>query len=154
MAYPTAPRIARGAHQWLALIVGIVYLLVGAAGFAVTGLDGFMEHDDSRTLLGFAINPLHNIVHVVIGILGISLWAWSGSARLFGWLLLLGYGAAFVYGLYAVDNPEINYLNINEADNWLHLGSAVLGLLIAVWPHRRHVVEQPGTSEALPRDVR
>ena len=154
MAYPTAPRIARGAHQWLALVVGVVYLLVGAAGFAVTGLNGFMEHDDSVTLLGFAINPLHNIVHVVVGILGISLWAWSGSARLFGWLLLLGYGAAFVYGLFAVGNPEINYLNINEADNWLHLGSAVIGLLIAVWPHRRHVVEQPGTTEALPRDVR
>ncbi|MFC4628552.1 DUF4383 domain-containing protein [Promicromonospora alba] len=154
MAYPTAPRIARGPHQWLALIVGVVYLLVGAAGFAVTGLDGFMEHDDTQTLLGFAINPLHNIVHVVIGILGISLWAWSGSARLFGWLLLLGYGAAFAYGLFAVDNPGINYLNINEADNWLHLGSAVIGLLIAVWPHRRRVVEQPGTSEALPRDVR
>lgn len=152
MAYPTAPRIARGPHQWLALIVGVVYLLVGAVGFAITGLNGFMEHDDSQTLLGFAINPLHNIVHVVIGILGISLWAWSGSARIFGWLLLLGYGAAFVYGLYAVDNPDINYLNINEADNWLHLGSAVIGLLIAVWPARRRVVEQPGTPETMPRD--
>jgi ABC-type transport system involved in multi-copper enzyme maturation permease subunit len=154
MAHSTAPRLARGPHQWLALIVGVVYLLVGAAGFAVTGFSGFTEHDHDQTLLGFAINPLHNIVHLVIGILGICLWPTSGGARTFGWLLLLGYGAAFVYGLFAVDNPEINYLNINEADNWLHLGSAVVGLLIAVWPHRRHVVEQPGTSEALPRDVR
>lgn len=152
MTHSTAPRIARGAHQWLALIVGVVYLLVGAVGFVVTGFSGFMEHDESQTLLGFAINPLHNIVHLVIGFLGISLWPMSGGARTFGWLLLIGYGAAFVYGLLAVDNPEINYLNINEADNWLHLGSAVVGLLIAIWPARRRVVEQPGTPETMPRD--
>lgn len=154
MAHTTAPRSARGVHQWLALIIGVVYLLVGAAGFIVTGFSGFLEHDNSQTLLGFAINPLHNIVHLVIGLLGISLWATSAGARTFGWLLLIGYGAAFVYGLFAVDNPEINYLNINEADNWLHLGSAVAGLLIAVWPARKHVVEQPGTTETMPRDVR
>lgn len=154
MTHSAAPRSARGVHQWLALIIGVVYLLVGAAGFIVTGFDDFLEHDHSQTLLGFAINPLHNVVHLVIGLLGISLWATSGGARTFGWLLLIGYGAVFVYGLFAVDNPEIDYLNINEADNWLHLGSAVAGLLIAVWPARSHTVEQPGTTETMPRDVR
>lgn len=153
MAHTTAARSPRGVHQWLALIIGVVYLLVGVVGFAVTGFSGFTEHDHSQTLLGFAINPLHNIVHVVIGLLGLGLWATSGGARTFGWLLLIGYGAAFVYGLFAVDNPDINVLNINEADNWLHLGSAIAGLLIAVWPARKHVVEQPGTSETMPRDV-
>lgn len=154
MAHSTAPRSARGAHQWLALIVGVVFLLVGAYGFVVTGFGGFMEHDESQTLLWFAINPLHNIVHLVIGILGVSLWVTSGTARTFGWLLLIGYGAAFAYGLYAVDDPGINYLNINDADNWLHLGSAVVGLLIAVWPARKRVLEQPGTSESMPHDAR
>jgi ABC-type transport system involved in multi-copper enzyme maturation permease subunit len=154
MAHSAAPRSAHGAHQWLALIVGVVFLLVGAAGFIVTGFSGFMEHDESQTLLIFAINPLHNVVHLVIGILGVSLWVTSAGARTFGWLLLIGYGAAFVYGLFAVDNMDINYLNINDADNWLHLGSAVLGLLIAVWPARKQVLEQPGTSESMPHDVR
>jgi ABC-type transport system involved in multi-copper enzyme maturation permease subunit len=155
MTHSTASRIVRGPHQWLALIVGIVYLLVGALGFLVTGFDGFMEHDDSQKLLWFAINPLHNIVHLVIGILGIGLWPMSGGARAFGWLLLLGYGAAFVYGLYAVDNPEINYLNINQPDNWLHLGSALVGLLIAVWPaRRRRTVVEPGPTGTMPYDAR
>jgi ABC-type transport system involved in multi-copper enzyme maturation permease subunit len=154
MAHSTAPRSARGVHQWLALIVGVVFLLVGAAGFIITGFSGFMEHDDSQRLLGFAINPLHNAVHLLIGILGVSLWAASTGARIFGWLLLVIYGAAFVYGLYAVDNPEIDYLNTNDADNRLHLGGAVVGLLIAVWPARKQVLEQPGTSESMPHDVR
>jgi len=154
MTHYTAPRPTRGFHQWLALVIGVVFLLVGIAGFLVTGFSGFSEHDESQTLLGFAINPLHNIVHLVIGVLGVSLWITSGSARIFGWLLLIGYGAAFVYGLYAVDDPGINYLNINEADNWLHLGSAIAGLLIAVWPARARVVQQPGTAEAMPPDIR
>ena len=154
MAHTTAPRNARGPHQWLALVIGVVYLLVGAFGFLVTGFSGFTEHDHGQTLLGFAINPLHNIVHLVIGLLGIGLWATSGGARTFGWLLLIGYGAAFVYGLFAVNDPDINVLNINEADNWLHLGSALAGLLIAVWPARKPALEQPSTTEPLPRDLR
>ena len=148
MSHSTAPRPTRGPHQWLALVIGVVYLLVGIAGFFVTGFSGFTEHDHSQTLLGFAINPLHNIVHLVIGLLGISLWARSSGARTFGWLLLIGYGAAFVYGLFAVGNPAINFLNINTADNWLHAGSALVGLLIAVWPARARSAERH--SDAAP----
>lgn len=127
----------RGVSQWLALIIGAVYLLVGAAGFLVTGFSGFAEHDHSQTLLGFAINPLHNIVHLLIGILGVSLSSTLGRARTFGWLLVAGYGAAFVYGLFAVGNPDINFLNINAADNGLHALSVLAGLAIALWPHRK-----------------
>ncbi|WP_454858706.1 DUF4383 domain-containing protein [Promicromonospora soli] len=154
MAHSIAPQSARGVHQRLALIVGVVFLLIGAAGFIVTGFSDVTGRDESERLLGFAVNPLHNAVHLLIGILGVSLWASSAGARVFGWILLLVYGAAFVYGLYAVDNPEIDYLNTNDADNWLHLGGAVVGLLIAIWPARRRVVEQPGTTETMPRDVR
>ncbi|MFI2364749.1 DUF4383 domain-containing protein [Promicromonospora sp. NPDC019610] len=127
----------RGVSQWLALIIGAVYLLVGAAGFLVTGFSGFAEHDHSQTLLGFAINPLHNIVHLLIGLLGVSLSSTLGRARTFGWLLVAGYGAAFVYGLIAVGNPDINVLNINAADNGLHALSVLAGLAIALWPHRK-----------------
>ncbi|GAB2475029.1 hypothetical protein GCM10027063_14870 [Promicromonospora xylanilytica] len=127
----------RAPYQWLALTIGVVYLLVGIAGFFVTGFDGFAEHDHGQTLLGFAINPLHNIVHLLIGLLGVTMWSSPGRARTFGWLLVIGYGAAFVYGLIAVNNPDINVLNINAADNWLHILSVVAGLAIALWP-RRH----------------
>ncbi|WP_285102224.1 DUF4383 domain-containing protein [Promicromonospora sp. MEB111] len=127
----------RGVSQWLALTIGAVYLLVGAAGFLVTGFSGFAEHDHEQTLLGFAVNPLHNVVHLLIGVLGISLWSTIGRARTFGWLLVAGYGAAFVYGLIAVGNPEINFLNINAADNVLHALSVLAGLAIALWPQRK-----------------
>ena len=137
MTQSTQSTRTRGVSQWLALTIGVVYLLVGAVGFLVTGFSGFAEHDHDQTLLGFAINPLHNIVHILIGILGIVLWSTIGHARTFGWLLVAGYGAAFVYGLFAVGNPDINVLNINAADNGLHALSVLAGLAIALWPNRK-----------------
>jgi ABC-type transport system involved in multi-copper enzyme maturation permease subunit len=125
---------ARGTHQWLALAIGAVFLLVGLAGFLVTGFDGFAEHDDTQTLLGFAVNPLHNLVHLLIGALGLTMWRTSERARAFGWILFAVYGLTFVLGLFAAGNEQLNILNINGADNGLHLVSALAGLAIALWP--------------------
>jgi ABC-type transport system involved in multi-copper enzyme maturation permease subunit len=141
MTHPTttggAGTATRGTHQWLALVIGVVYLLVGLAGFLVTGFDGFTEHDHSQTLLGFAVNPLHNIVHILIGALGISMWKRSDSARTFGWILFVVYGLTFVYGLIVANNEDLNFLNINGADNVLHILSALAGLAIALWPRTK-----------------
>jgi hypothetical protein len=138
-------RTARGVHQYLALVIGVVYLLVGIVGFAITGFDGWLEHDHSQTLLGFAINPLHNVVHLLIGLLGVLMWNRSRTARTYGWILAIGYGATFVYGLIVVNNEDANILNINGADNVLHAVSAIAGLAIALWPAR---TEHPATGTA------
>jgi ABC-type transport system involved in multi-copper enzyme maturation permease subunit len=130
----TAATRHRQPHQTLALIIGIVYLLVGIAGFFVTGIDGFTEHNHDQTLLGFAVNPLHNIVHILIGLAGLALWRDPAKARTYGWLLAVVYGLTFIYGLVVVNNPDANILNINGADNILHLLSALAGLAIALWP--------------------
>ena len=126
----------RAPYQYLALAIGVIYLLIGLAGFAVTGFDGFAEHDDDKSLLGFHVNPLHNIVHLIIGSAGLALWRTRPGARKYGWLLAIGYGATFVYGLVAVNDPDVNFLNINAADNVLHAVSALAGLAIALWPDR------------------
>ncbi|WP_020672829.1 DUF4383 domain-containing protein [Amycolatopsis nigrescens] len=145
--------------QVLAVLVGLFFLVVGVIGLVRTGFGDFTGHQHG-TLLGFAINPLHNIVHVVIGLFGVLLGTRSGGARLFGWLLLAGYGVVFVWGLMITgvfsSNPVSglgNPLNLNTADNWLHLGAAVAGLLIAVLPARKKVrldepEEAPAATEA------
>ncbi|GAA4425943.1 hypothetical protein GCM10023169_24230 [Georgenia halophila] len=136
MAQPATTSRTKAPYQWLALVIGVVYLLVGIIGFFITGFSNFTEHDHSQTLLGFAINPLHNIVHILIGLLGVILWTTRSRARVYGWLLAVGYGAAAIYGFIVVDNPDANILNINMADNWLHVVSALAGLAIALWPDR------------------
>src|SRR5215210_4989237 len=46
------------------------WTLLGVIGFFVTGFDDFAAHT-GESLLGFMINPLHNIVHLVIGVAGL-----------------------------------------------------------------------------------
>jgi ABC-type transport system involved in multi-copper enzyme maturation permease subunit len=124
--------------QYLALAIGIVYTLVGLLGFLVTGFDNFAS-ETNKTLLGFEINPLHNIVHLLIGAAGIAMWRPLRTARLYGWILAAGYGLTFLFGLFAAGNSDINFLSLNGADNGLHLVSALAGLAVALWSARRTV---------------
>jgi ABC-type transport system involved in multi-copper enzyme maturation permease subunit len=142
----TAPT-TRHPSQLLALAIGAVYTLVGIAGFFVTGFDNFAAETD-KTLLGFEINPLHNLVHLAIGLAGLALWRRLDTARTYGWLLAAGYGLAFLYGLFAAGNSDLNFLSINGADNVLHLVSALAGVAIALWPGRRTAPASPAERRA------
>jgi hypothetical protein len=131
----------RAGKTWpelLALAFGAIYLLVGIVGFFITGFDNFADNSQHEMLLFFMINPLHNIVHIVIGVAGLVLARTLAGARAYGWLLAVGYAAAFVYGLIAV-GKSWDFLNINAADNVLHLATAVVGLVIALGPVRSDV---------------
>ena len=128
--------------QWLALAIGAVYTVVGIWGFFLTGFDDFVSPDGQLLMGLFEVNPLHNVVHLVIGLAGLAMWSHLGTARMYGWLLAVGYGAAFVYGLFVAGMQEpANFLALNTPDNWLHLISALAGLAIALWPAR----ERTGT---------
>ena len=145
MAHPTGNTAAttttqRAPYQWLALVIGVVYLLIGILGFFITGFDDWTAHNHEHSLLGFTINGLHNVVHLLIGLLGVVLWKTRSGAKTFGWILAIGYGLASIYGL-IVGQPgnEANFLNINGADNGLHILSTLAGLAIALWPDRDRV---------------
>ncbi|MEV5721452.1 DUF4383 domain-containing protein [Amycolatopsis mediterranei] len=132
--------------QVLAGLAGIAFLVVGIIGFSRTGFGNFAGHHDAG-FWRFSANPLMSLVRVVTGVVGLLLAFGSGRARAFGWLLFIGYGLLFVWGL-MIDglistNPFANAgnpLDIGRADTWLHLGIAALGLLIAVLPARRTIL--------------
>ena len=131
------PVVRTSPSQVLALVVGVAFTAAGILGFFETGTDGFADRNTGEELLGLEINPLHNVVHLVLGVLGLVLAARLATARLYGWLLALGYGAAFAFGLYAVDHEDSNVLSLNDADNWFHLASAAVGVIIALLPATR-----------------
>jgi uncharacterized protein DUF4383 len=119
--------------QNVARLVGIVFLLVGIAGF-IPGLttnlyDGleFAGNDGTAELLGiFQVSVLHNIVHGLFGLAGLALAATPSGARTY----LIGGGAIylalFVIGIIGGGD----WIPVNDADNWLHLllGAGMIGL--------------------------
>lgn len=119
-------RLQDSPNRLLGAVFGVVYLLVGLIGFAVTGFDGFVDTDTNEKVIFFEVNPLHNIAHLGIGALLLfsamkSVAAAKGSNVLVGAVyLLLG-----IVGLFILDS-EANILSLNRADNVLHIASAAL----------------------------
>ncbi|ALG12934.1 DUF4383 domain-containing protein [Kibdelosporangium phytohabitans] len=146
--------------QVLAGLVGLAFLALGVIGFVHTGFNDFAGQGHTMLWGVFAINPLHNVLHLLFGVVGVLLALTSATSRLYGWVLFAAYGVLLVWGLMLVGltstNPvsELgNPLNLNIADNWLHLGLAVLGLVIAIVPLRRKVVETEPAPVAIQEPV-
>jgi hypothetical protein len=129
-------------NRLLATVFGIVYVLIGIAGFFVTSGVGFFDTSGGLLLGIFEVNIFHNVAHILIGaallIAGLSgvrasktVNAVVGAAY-----LLLGIVGLFIVG------SAFNILAINGADNVLHFGSAVLLLAVGLGAER-------GTREAV-----
>jgi hypothetical protein len=111
-------------NRLLATVFGVVYLLVGLLGFAVTGFSDFAG-TKGDTLIVFDVNPLHNVVHLAIGALLLAASRSVGSAK--GANTLVGgvYLLVGIVGLFLTDS-DANILALNGADNVLHLASAIV----------------------------
>ena len=126
----TATFGGRTLNQTLALAFGAVYALVGLLGFAVSG-DVDFAGKDGASLLGFDVNGLHNIVHLLIGV------ALLAASRTHAVAKSANLTIGAVYVLLAVLGPFINdtaadIIGLNGADHVLHLLSGVLLVGVAV----------------------
>ena len=130
----------RSPIQSVALLVGVVFLVVGILGF-IPGITSnydqlkFAGHNSDAQLLGiFDTSILHNIVHLLYGLAGIALARTIDGARTF----LVGGGLVylvlFVYGAIWHGEAGSNWIPVNWADNILHLalggGMIALGLML------------------------
>ncbi|MEA2434598.1 MAG: hypothetical protein QOG54_2055 [Actinomycetota bacterium] len=115
----------RSPVQLFATVMGAVYLLIGILGFFVANKFTGGSADDK--LIFFPVNHLHNVVHLAIGA------AWLASARslLTAKQVSLAIGVAYLLvaalGFVAKDFMS-DLLNIETADNFLHLVSGALGV--------------------------
>lgn len=145
--------------QKAALAIGVVFLLVGVLGFIpgiTTNYDqlSFAGHHSEAALLGiFNVSVLHNLVHLAFGVAGIALARTFNSARSY----LIGGGivylALFIYGLVVDHNSSANFVPVNEADNWLHLGLAVAMIALgAALGRTRDDTGRPVGAEARTRN--
>ncbi|GAA4934447.1 DUF4383 domain-containing protein [Actinoplanes utahensis] len=146
--YDNAGDTARSPVRTAALIVAATFLLVGVAGFipGITTDYGDMtfagHHSDAHLLGIFQVSILHNIVHLLFGVAGLALARSVPGARAY----LVGGGAVYlllwVYGLVVGENSAANFVPVNNADDWLHLGLGLgmlaLGLLLTRRRTTRH----------------
>lgn len=113
-----------------ALVVGGTYVAVGVIGFVYTGFSGFLA-DSNDKLLGFAsVNPMHNLVHVVVGAFLVAMTRFS-TPTTEGALMGVGlfYIVAFVIGVIAPDNLTIISMNgAGDGENFIHIITGVTAL--------------------------
>jgi hypothetical protein len=122
---------ATGVRAWtpaqrFAAAFGVVYLLVGIAGFALTGVSDFAGHHH-RTLLIFAVNPLHNVVHVVLAVVWLAAAPRHRTARPVNVALGVVLGLVTVLGFVGVTDM-LGMSGFADPDNFLHLATATLAL--------------------------
>jgi hypothetical protein len=113
-------------------IFGAIILAIGILGF-VPGISS--GYADSGLLLGiFAINPLHNVIHILTGLVALfaGLYADGAYARLYALVFGVVYALITVVGftqLFFVNGDQLlGIVPINTADNFLHLAIAVVAL--------------------------
>ena len=127
-----------------ALVFGIVFLLVGIAGF-IPGLTQplhaehpAVEYGGGQLLGLFPVNALHNGVHILFGLWGIA------ASRSLGGAVTYARGVAIIYAVLTIAGfvPSLNTMGgmvpLYGNDIWLH---AVLAIVAAYfgWVHRSPV---------------
>ena len=127
--------------RYFALIVGIVYLAVGALGFIpaanpipaaggpfphpALGFTSFYGHQLGQ----FPINLLHNIVHLAVGVAGILSYRSFSGARAFARGLAIFYALLAILGLAfmpGIIKTTFGLIPIYGADVLLHAATAAV----------------------------
>lgn len=112
--------------QTFARIFGVVFLLVGIAGF-IPGLTQSHDHPDlaveagSGMLLGlFPVNVLHNLVHIAFGVWGIAAARRIDQSRLYARVVAVSYALLTLLGIIPATNTTFGLVPIYGHIIWLH----------------------------------
>jgi hypothetical protein len=116
-------------NQKFSYIFGAIYLVVGIVGFFVTGTADFAVKHTGKNLIIFQLNPLHNIVHIAIGVALLlaarnAIMSRTVNATIGSIYLVVG-----IIGLFTANSTNsLNILALNQPDNGLHIATAILAL--------------------------
>ena len=139
--------------RYFALIFGIMYLIVGIAGF----IPGLMTHNNMpdmavNTLSGrlfglFPVNLLHTLIHLLIGLWGILVWRSFMASRIYAQSVAVIFAVLTVLGIIPGLNTLFGLIPLFGHDVWLHLITTIIAAYFGFSTARGAV----GTTSAVPR---
>lgn len=105
----------------LAFLFGVVFLALGVLGY-------MPAYTPDGLLFGyFHVDNVHNIVHIISGVIGLLAAASSGAySKLYLQIFGILYGIVTVCGF--VFSGDLYIMHVNMSDNILHLAIAVVAL--------------------------
>lgn len=131
--------------QRFTLWAGLVYLLIGVAGFFPDLLSALpagspelrVEALQGRLLGLFPVNLPHTLVHLAIGIWGLVATRGWGPSVFYAKSLAVIFGVLAVMGLIPELNSVFGLLPLQGHDVWLHAGTAILGAYFGYFASQR-----------------
>ena len=120
--------------RYFALILGVVYGLLGVLGFLPgltqqppAGGPGLAVPQGYGYLFGlFPVNVVHNLVHLGLGLWGVVAYASFGAARTYARSLAVIYGILAVLGFFPQARTLFGLAPLFGHDIWLHALTAII----------------------------
>ena len=115
-----------------ATVLGAAFILAGVAGFFPSPIPAdapplHLDHGYGLALGLLPVNTLHNIVHLLFGVLGLA--AGRGlimSATAYAKMVAMAYALLVVLGLLPATSTTFGLIPIYGNDVWLHAAIAVV----------------------------
>jgi hypothetical protein len=143
--------------RYFALVYGIVFLVVGIAGFIPVLVTpgqvdpGLAVETGFGRLFGlFPINWLHNLVHIAFGIWGVVAYRSFSGARLYAQGVAVIYAVLTVMGLIPVLSTTFGLIPLYGHDVWLHAVLAIVAAFFGFAPAARVEGGRAATSSDRP----
>lgn len=119
--------------RYFALIVGILFLLLGILGF----IPGLLTLPASAPILKisqgygylvglFPVNLIHNLIYLAIGVWGIIAYRGELRARLFARSMAIGLGVLAILGLIPATKMLFGLVPLFGHNIWLHALTAAI----------------------------
>jgi hypothetical protein len=121
----------RNLAQTFMPLFGVAYMVIGVIGMCITGFSNFLQNTGDE-LVGFSINPMHNLVHFTIGAFLVIMSRQSATTAEGACLgVALFYITAAVIGVVGTSNLTIlSMTGRGDLENLNHIvnGVILLGL--------------------------
>lgn len=133
--------------RYWALAIGVIYVVIGIVGFipALYSSPPPSPHVDVTSSYGlflglFPVNVLHDLVHILVGIIGIAVFGSLRAATGYSRALFVIFGVLTIMGFIPQANTIFGLVPIYGNDVWLHAATALVSSYFG-WVAGEHTTE-------------